>query len=205
MKPASLAVIKLGGSLFDWPELPRRWSEFAAAARILDRDERMLVIAGGGAAADIVRMLDQIHGLGDLTAHRLALHAMDFSSAMLSAILPGTIAVDHPDRLFDAWSQEAIPILAPRRVLDELEIAGKIALPASWDVTSDSIAAALAAYLGAHRLILLKSAPVPAGADLGEAVRLGLVDPMFPVAARELSRVEYVNLREQSPRPQHLT
>ena len=69
-------------------------------------------------------------------------------------------------------------------------------MPASWDVTSDSIAARIAAGLHASRLVLLKSASLPPGADRAEAARLGLVDPVFPSVARELKIVEYVCLRE---------
>ena len=35
----------------------------------------------------MVRGLDQIHGLGDETAHRLALHAMDLTAIVLAAAL----------------------------------------------------------------------------------------------------------------------
>ena len=66
----------------------------------------------------------------------------------------------------------------------------------SWDTTSDSIAARIALHLAADRLILLKSAQLPAGTVRHEAARLGLVDPIFPTAARSLVLVEYVNLRE---------
>ncbi len=53
----------------------------------------MLLIAGGGPAADLVRALDRIHGLGDQTAHRLALHAMDLTANILAELLPSTVAV----------------------------------------------------------------------------------------------------------------
>ena len=51
----------------------------------------MVLIAGGGPAADVVRVLDRIHGLGDETAHRLALHAMDLTAIILAELLPGTV------------------------------------------------------------------------------------------------------------------
>ena len=87
MTRSSLTVIKVGGSLFDWPELPRRMTDFLDARKAVDRDERMVLIAGGGPAADVVRALDRIHGLGDQTAHRLALHAMDLTAIILAAAL----------------------------------------------------------------------------------------------------------------------
>jgi hypothetical protein len=65
-------------------------------------------------------------------------------------------------------------------------------------VTSDSIAARLAVRLGAQELLLLKSAPLPPGADRAEAARLGLVDPAFPAVARPLRSVRYQHLRDPS-------
>ena len=143
---SSLTVIKVGGSLFDWPELPRRLTELIDARKAADREERLVLIAGGGPAADMVRALDRIHGLGDQTAHRLALHAMDLTAIILAELLPGTVAVDHVDALRTVWSAGSIPVLAPRLTLDEIERSGQASLPASWDVTSDTIAAWIAVH-----------------------------------------------------------
>ena len=60
-------------------------TEFLDGRKAVDRDERIVLIAGGGPAADMVRGLDRIHGLGDETAHRLALHAMDLTAIVLAA------------------------------------------------------------------------------------------------------------------------
>ncbi len=59
-------------------------------------------------------------------------------------------------------------------------------------------AARLADRLGAPELVLLKSAPLPTGANRAEAARLGLVDPAFPAASRNLPFVAYLNLRDPS-------
>ncbi len=76
-------------------------------------------------------------------------------------------------------------------------------LPASWDVTSDTIAARVALDLKACELILIKSAPLPPGTDRRAAARLGLVDPVFPAFSRGLPRVTYRNLRgpDEPPEP----
>jgi 5-(aminomethyl)-3-furanmethanol phosphate kinase len=204
MTQSCSTVIKIGGSLFDWPEFPPRILDFLNSRKAADRDERIVLIAGGGPAADIVRALDRVHGLGDQSAHRLALHAMDLTAVILAELLPGTVLVQSRDRLGAVWSAGSIPVLAPRCVLEEIERYGQGGLPASWDVTSDSIAAWLAVDLVADRLILLKSASLPDGADRQEAARLGLVDPMLPLVARALRWVEYMNLREQAPEPRLL-
>jgi aspartokinase-like uncharacterized kinase len=192
------SVVKVGGSLFDWPEFPGRIAAFLRTLGADRSSERIILIAGGGPAADVIRALDERHRWDDETAHRLALHAMDLSAHILAALLPRAVVVSDLDGLHAVWTAGSIPILVPSLVWGDIESSGKDPLPISWDTTSDSIAARIAVYLAADRLILLKSAPVPPGTDSHEAATLGLVDPIFPVVARSLARVEYINLREDS-------
>jgi 5-(aminomethyl)-3-furanmethanol phosphate kinase len=198
MTRSFMTLVKVGGSLFDWPLFPRRMTAFLKTLEAYDNSERIILIAGGGQAADVIRELDDLHGLGAETAHRLALHAMELSAHILAALLPQAVTVRDVGGLRSVWSLASIPILAPLLIWDEIESSGKELLPMSWDTTSDSIAARIALHLAADRLVLLKSAPLPVGTLRHEAARLGLVDPMFPVVARSLSRVEYVNLREHA-------
>jgi 5-(aminomethyl)-3-furanmethanol phosphate kinase len=201
---SSLTVIKVGGSLFEWPEFPQRMAGFLTTLKAVDQDGRIVLIAGGGPAADIVRALDRAHALGDLTSHRLALFAMDLTAVILSELLPGTVAVQGLEAITAVWSTGANPVLAPRLTLEHMECSGDDDLRASWDVTSDTIAAWMARRIAADRLILVKSAPLPAGTDRQDAARLGLVDPEFPIVARPLPRVEYLNLREPASPPRLL-
>src|SRR5690348_6554608 len=72
----SLIVYKIGGSLFDLPQLP------LVIRRVLAQrpDSSPLLVAGGGRAADLVREWDSVHELGDDVAHALALEAMDLGA-----------------------------------------------------------------------------------------------------------------------------
>jgi len=196
MPSTTLAVVKVGGSLFDWPELPHRLATFLDARRTIVPWERTVLIAGGGPAVDVVRALDRIHELGDERAHQLALHALDLTAILLAALVPGSVVVDRIESLDDAWDARSIPILSPRVSINKFARTGRAPLPASWDVTSDTIAARIAEALDADCLILVKSAPLPATATRRDAARLGLVDPMLPAVSRCVPRVEYVNLRE---------
>jgi aspartokinase-like uncharacterized kinase len=186
-----IAVVKVGGSLLEWPALP------AALRRSLDAriGQRLVLVPGGGEAADLVRRLDRLHALGDAAAHALALRALDLTAHALAAIVPGLEVLDDCSDLGPSWRGGRIPVLAPRQFLAEDDRRSD-ALPHGWIVTSDSIAARLAVRLEASELVLLKSASAPAAIDRAGAARLGLVDAAFPLAARDLERVTLVNLRD---------
>jgi aspartokinase-like uncharacterized kinase len=77
--------------------------------------------------------------------------------------------VASPRAIREALAAEALPVLAPARWVDRED-----PLPATWEVTSDSVAAWVAGRIGARRLLLLKSfrfrtRRVAAG-ELGDAV-----------------------------------
>jgi aspartokinase-like uncharacterized kinase len=192
-------VIKVGGSLFDWPGLPRHLSALLDAHRAASR--RLVLVPGGGRAADFVRALDRTFAFGDLLAHHLAVRSLDLTAHVLAALVPGLDVIEDVDNLEQVWKQDRIPVLAPRRLLEERDSDAADPLPSSWDVTSDSIAARVAVHLGAAELLLLKSAPLPPGTDRRAAAGLGLVDPFFPAVSRGLERVLYLNLRGTRPEP----
>lgn len=195
-----ILVAKLGGSLLAWSDLRETLGRWLAE----QGGRRVVLIAGGGFAADGIRLLDQVHQLGEEAAHRLALRALDLTAHALAAIVPGLglVVVDELAALSGAWATGRVPVVAPRRVLDA-DDGRPGALEHSWRVTSDAIAARLAARLGAD-LILLKSAPLPLGCDRAGAAAAGLVDPAFPKAARAVHRVDYLNLRDPAPAARRL-
>lgn len=194
MSAPAPVVIKVGGSLLEWPGLPDRLGDL-----LREQSRPVVLIVGGGRAADLVRDLDRRHGLGEERSHALALHALDLTAHLLAALVPGLDVVQDINALDSVWGVGRIPILSPRLFLDEDRLDS---LPHSWAVTSDSIAARVAVRLGAQELLLLKSAPLPPGTVRDEAARLGLVDRAFPEAARPLGRVCYMNLRDADPKPQ---
>lgn len=194
-----IAIVKVGGSLLDWPELPRRLTEFLEAQRRREPGIRPILLCGGGPFAEAVRHLDRVHRLGDLAAHRLAIRSMDLASDVLGRLLCGVRKIN---RLADVdhSARAEFPMLVPSRILEEMEENDPDPLPCSWDVTSDSIAAWIADRLRARSLVLLKSAPIPEEASRETAARLGLVDPFFPRVSKDVDRVEYVNLRHPTTR-----
>jgi ELWxxDGT repeat protein len=77
-------VVKVGGSLFDLPDLGQRLHAWLAA----QGHARMLLVPGGGPTADLIRAFDRRYGLGEEAAHWLALRAMALNAWILAALLP---------------------------------------------------------------------------------------------------------------------
>jgi hypothetical protein len=102
------------------------------------------------------------------------------------------------DELKETIAAGRLVLFEPEQFLREVE--PKLVsrpLPHTWDVTSDSIAARLAAVLQACELVLLKSTLPQPGTEIDRAAAEGYVDRYFPVAARGLA-VRAVNLRDDA-------
>ena len=158
------AVVKVGGSLLardDLAALVASLSEAAASSRIV-------VVPGGGPFADAVRDVTERNDPGDSAAHWMAILAMDQHAHLLAGLWPGGRARRDALRGIAATVERGrLAILAPFNWLRSED-----PTPHGWHVTSDSIAAWVAARLAARRLVLLKSvegALDEAGAVLEEA------------------------------------
>src|SRR5207244_3359156 len=121
-------VVKVGGSLLDWPELPAR-----LAADLAGRRERPLVLVGGGGRlVAVLRDLDRRHALGEELAHVLALRALDVTAHALAALLPGLEVGEGLNTLRAIWAAGRTPVLAPRPFLEEDDRRSPDPLPHSW-------------------------------------------------------------------------
>lgn len=180
-----LVVAKVGGSLYDLPDLADRLRTWAAGA-----GRAVLFVPGGGAGADVIRGLDRLHAIGDHAAHGLALRVLTVNAHLLAELLSVPVRHDLGDR------PPEVAVLEPFTFCQADE--GRPgALPQSWKVTSDAIAARVAELASAD-LALLKSVEMAVGMNWQEAAAAGLVDETFPsVAARARLRVEWVNLRSR--------
>jgi len=187
-----VTVFKIGGSLFDLPNLRevvrRILAARPAAAAVL--------IAGGGPAADLIRTWDQTYSLGDEAAHELALEAMDLTASLLARFFPEARLVRSEQQIRRAAAEGAMCLVCAGCFMKAAESGGRSPLERSWRTTSDSIAAWTAEILGAE-LVLVKSAPLPAGISFEEAARIGFVDECFPGIASRLRVVSWVNARAQ--------
>lgn len=160
-------IVKLGGSLHEARSLRARLAEIATVP-----GPARIVVPGGGPFADAVRALQPQLGVDDLAAHRMAILAMQQYGIALQSLEPRLGLAQTEGELRRARAAVWLPWL----------LAGlEPAIRTSWDVTSDSLAAWLAAHLGAESLVLVKSAAVAAGeASATELAERGLVDTAFP-------------------------
>jgi aspartokinase-like uncharacterized kinase len=184
-------VLKVGGSLLDWPGFPEGFQTCLDALL----PHRVVVIVGGGRAADFLRELDSLHGIGEKRAHGLALRALDLTAHLAAALVPSLTVVERPDELEATWKCGVTPVLTPRWFVETIDREATEPLEESWEVTTDSIAARLAVHLRADELRLLKSIGPDGTWSRTEASRSGLVDPAFPRVSRACPVVSVVNLR----------
>ncbi len=164
-------VVKLGGS-FAFSAHLRDW-----IAAIAGCPGRVIIVPGGGPFADTVRSAQQRMGFGDRAAHEMAILAMEQygrALASLDARLSPADTVEAIRRDIDAGR---IPVWMPAHLALRADD-----IAPSWDVTSDSLAAWLAARIGARRLFLVKHVePRLRGAPIDDLAAIGVVD-------RELAR-----------------
>ena len=142
-----LTVVKVGGGL------GRGAGDdvLRALCRVLGQlGERhpLIVVPGGAAFADAVRDHDRRFGLRAATSHRMAILGMEQFGWLLSDLIPGAERCWDLARAARLADGRTIVLQPARLALD--------ALPASWQVTSDSIAAWVAGKVGADRLVLVK-------------------------------------------------
>jgi aspartokinase-like uncharacterized kinase len=184
------AVVKVGGSLFDLPDLGARLQDWLASAA----KGSFILIPGGGMVADVVRQYDRLYGLGDERAHWLALLALALNAHLLCSLLPQAVVVPHLQVVAEAWLQGKIPVL-DLHSFARADEGQPGALPHSWKVTSDSLAARVARVAGAGELLLLKSTALVADLDWTEAGKRGLVDAYFAEAVGDSLPVRFINFR----------
>lgn len=162
-------VVKFGGSLLASAE---RDGLLSVAAR-----HGAVVAPGGGPFADAVRDEQARAGFSDDCAHELAIRAMDQTARVLSDAAPGLPLAETIEELRQTrgsiWRPSPLALRAD--------------VPASWDVTSDSLALWLATELEATHLVLLKAAHVPTAPLPSAWAEAGLVDAHFPELAARFS------------------
>ncbi len=188
-------VIKLGGSLFDLPDLPERFQNWLRT----QPPATNIIIPGGGQIVEQLRNDCQRFNTSEAVAHAAAMRAMSVTAKLTAAALSVPLVESLSEVSSAAKHHAADQELPGVIVLDtyhDVCRAGDCELPETWDVTSDSIAAWVVGRCDTAELVLLKSTLPPAECDSWQAAaHLGYVDEHFPLAAAETDQIRAVNLR----------
>ena len=165
-----MIVIKLGGSLSQSDTLVR--CLYSIEQNYLDR--AVVIVPGGGAFADQVRSAQQRWQFDDQTAHRMAILAMQQMALLINGLKSNFYIARSVTGIREQLYNQKIVIWSPDIV--ELDNAS---IQASWDITSDSLAAWLAKALSARELILVKSAMIDPSLSLQQLAKQGIIDKGF--------------------------
>lgn len=169
-------MVKLGGSLTN--KIP----EIVAILR--DSGQDLLIVPGGGAAADAIRAKN----LDDDAAHWLAIDAMEETGHLIESCgVPGTNVLQLP---------QGMEVLFPASLLRRYD-----PLPHSWDVTSDTIAAWVTKSIGCDLVILKSVDGIRQGGvvmrRLQQPVECDEVDPCFlPYIFKNGIHAEIINAKD---------
>jgi aspartokinase-like uncharacterized kinase len=169
-------VIKLGGSLLGTPEL-ESWLEVVSR----HGDGKVVIVPGGGIFADAVRKAQLLSGIDDKVAHHMAVQAMDQYGVLMAGLNRQLVTAASELEIAErGWQHRGIIWLPSKMVCANEHI------PASWDVTSDSLAAWLARTLDAEHLVLVKSLrPLQERNTFEALVQDDMVDAQFPSFAAD--------------------
>jgi 5-(aminomethyl)-3-furanmethanol phosphate kinase len=163
-----LTVVKLGGSYAFSRQLPAWLDALAGCAG------RVVIVPGGGPFADAVREAQPKMGFGDEAAHTMGMLAMTQYGRALASLGRGYVVAATVAAIRRALRARQVPVWSPfpmaLRAPD---------LPASWDVTADSLATWLATRLRAARVLFVKQVAAE-NRSLDALVAAGVLDPFLP-------------------------
>ncbi|HEY6520632.1 MAG TPA: hypothetical protein VIZ19_14835 [Roseiarcus sp.] len=169
-----LAIVKLGGSHATGPHLKDWLTAIAVEAGSIT------IVPGGGLFADAVRTAQASMGYDDRAAHAMALMAMAQFGSALQSLNPALRLAASRSTILRTLKDGKVPVWSPEQMVRAA------ALPETWDLTSDSLAAWLAGALGADRLLLVKHGRFQSAAiDAHDLVARRVVDPLFPLYLKE--------------------
>ena len=163
-------VVKLGGSLLGSPEQLKR-------LEVLTRhgDGKIVIVPGGGIFADAVRASQKLSNSSDAVAHKMAVMAMDQYAILMTGLNPALVSAESELEIAERGWQHRAVVWMPSKM-----VCADGAIPANWQVTSDSLAAWLASCLNAQHLILVKSQrPTADQISLERLIKDGMVDEHF--------------------------
>ena len=183
-----MIVVKLGGSLSRSDALIKSLNSVEQNYA----DSAVVIVPGGGAFADQVRWAQQRWRFDDTTAHRMAILAMQQMALLIKGLKDDFSIARSVNDIQKQLSRQKIVIWLP----DIVELDNS-AIKASWDITSDSLAAWLAKILPATELILVKSAIIDSSLSLQQLAKLDIVDKVFcDFVSQATFRLQVINQQD---------
>jgi len=200
-------VIKLGGSLLSQPGWPQGIAELLRA--IADQSSKApggsaaiepvhsppLLVVGGGSVVDGLRQIDAASPQPAALMHALAIEMMGITARLVAANTGLPLVAAWPN----SKARGACLLDVPQWLAENQRLS---TLPVGWEVTSDSIAACVAAAYGGE-LLLVKSAPPPSFPSsqnqLEELAAAGWVDSYFATAAAGLPAISWAARLAEHP------
>ena len=141
-----MIIVKIGGSLYNSPYL----KEWLNQLTCLD-GQQIVIVPGGGPFADQVRKASEKWNIDDISAHHMAVLAMQQYAFLLSSI-NSNLELLYSYK--DITNQKLMVWLPYRDVSNECDY------PKNWQTTSDSLAVWLTCQLSAQNMSIVKSAEV---------------------------------------------
>ena len=183
-----MRVLKLGGSLLSHASLTQIL-QLATKAGI----GQVVIVPGGGVFAEQVRLTQQQWQYDDQTAHYMAILAMQQMALLLQSLCAGLVIVNNVAMIRASMQQHTV-IWSP--LSSELDATG---IPASWDITSDTLAAWLAVQLSIEHVMLVKSAEFSADSTIAQLSASGVIDKAFARFVQQHSlRIECMSYHQLS-------
>jgi len=201
MNLKSPVVVKLGGSLLMLPDLAER---LHAVVKLL-HPQKVLIVVGGGAAADEIRRLDDVACPTAAQTHWNAIAAMTYNAGILSRVGGCPPVVSSRLEAATSWQQHDAILLNTTTFLREEQTQHSRSLPESWSVTSDSISAFVALHWPAKHVVFCKSCDLTSP-HIERLCQDGLLDEWLPNLFTPLQRsgvqLQWLNLRAAMPQLQ---
>jgi aspartokinase-like uncharacterized kinase len=179
-----LTVVKVGGGLGRGAG-DEALRGLCATVGALGERHPLLVVPGGAGFADAVRDADRRFGLTATASHRMAILGMEQFGWLLSELIPRAVRCADLARAGELAGRQTVVVLPAGLPL--------AALPASWQVTSDSIAAWVAEQVGAGRLVLVKEADGLFADRTARAAPIGRLSVAGLAALRAAGRADDVD------------
>jgi len=190
-------VIKLGGSLLTMPNLKQKFQKWCRE----NPHPLTLIIVGGGPVVDAVRQVHLANPLSEEFAHWVCIDLLQHTARIAHQVLGNAELFETKADLQEPFSGSRVNSTTPIIAIVQVALCfdrdyPNMGLPESWDVTSDTLAAAFSNMYAAEELVVMKSCDAPSNeSDFESLADVGFVDPHFPALAEGIDQVRFVNLR----------